>query len=378
MAERSSGLPAETIASLIRTAVQEYQQGDQGVARSLIRALTARQPDNPQVWLTLAKIAETRDEQRRALERVIAIDPQHPLAQSSLARFKQLSGQTVVPPIRPTLPPEYVAPEPEEETAVAESQIRWPLYVVLGVSVLIVLIAFVLLRPSDSATGQPNPALPGAISTGSTSASATPPLLSPGAGAPDPTAAPGAGDVEPTQPPVDAASPTTVEASAVPTPIPTATAPVVPTPATQLAVGQLVSEGDWTASLLRPDYAIALDGSIGALQPQGRFVLALMSVANTNAAAARMPTDLFVLVDEQGRSYRAIPNASTAYLEAYGRGQRGDFSMEDDIPGSGRTWSVPVMFDVPTTTRAFTLLFGNTSAGWPIALPAPQPTASAG
>ena len=111
---------------------------------------------------------------------------------------------------------------------------------------------------------------------------------------------------------------------------------------------------------------MALDGSIGSFQPRGRFVLALVAVGNDGHAAARLPSDLFALVDGAGNRYAPLPQISTAYLNTYGRGQHGDLSMEDLIPADGGNRSVPLIFDVPPGTRPLYLLAGDSSAGWPI------------
>jgi hypothetical protein len=122
----------------------------------------------------------------------------------------------------------------------------------------------------------------------------------------------------------------------------------------------------WHASLIRPEHAVLLEGSIGALQPNGRFVLALVAVGNDSAAPAHIPPDLFTLVDGQGRRYLPIPGASTVYLDTYGRGQRGDLSMEEEIPPGGGNVSVPLIFDVPPDTRDLTLHIGDAVAGWAV------------
>ncbi len=66
--------------------------------------------------------------------------------------------------------------------------------------------------------------------------------------------------------------------------------------------------------------------------------------------------------------------ASTIYLNTYGRGQRGDLSLEEEIPPGGGNVSVPLLFEVPSNMRSFTLHMGDEPLGWPIsgaaALPA--------
>src|SRR5215212_5382794 len=49
------------------------KSGNLAASRALLRALATQQPDLPQVWLVLATVAETRAEQRHALEQVLAL-----------------------------------------------------------------------------------------------------------------------------------------------------------------------------------------------------------------------------------------------------------------------------------------------------------------
>lgn len=373
MTAETNRLPPELIGSLIRTALQAHKRGDRAAAHALLRKLVAHAPDDARIWLALATVAATRDEQRQALEHVIAINPAHPLAQRSLARFADLEARIGMQPhttaASPAPPIERAAAAPPYVEEQEERPIRWPLYVVLGSAVGIVLLAYVLLRlvpPAPAAT--PTPVLaaglgataPSVVSATAPSVATTSTLATQPASAPlAPTA-----DTLPAPTAADAAS--AVVATIVP---PEPSLPLVPTPEAVLQPGEIVTAGEWYASLLRPDYAIALDGNIGDLQPQGRFVLALMMVANNGTAAARMPENLFTLIDSAGNPYRALPSASTAYLSAYGRAQRGDFSMEDEIPAGGRNVSVPVVFDVPLDARTLTLRVGDAATGWLVTLP---------
>ena len=345
------------------------QNGDLQAARALLRVLATQRPDLPQVWLALATAAETRAEQRQALERVIALDPQNPLAQRGLARMN-VATPPATPiaatlaeesaPAPPLLPAAGVgsAPALTPTTLTPEERaraIRWPLYVVVGVAALLVLLAAWWLRGSANApvpVRAPTPALPGAAPAAPTIGLALAPTALAGA-----SAAPEASPVPAA--PTSAPQPTALPATAAPPPA----APTIPA----LAVGQVVQSGSWHVSLLRPNDAIVLDGSIGALQPQGRFVLALLAVGNDGAAAARIPDDLVALLDQNGNRYPALPAASAAYLATYGRGQRGDLSLEDDLPADRGNKSVPFLFDVPATARGLTVIVQGAPLGWPIA-----------
>jgi hypothetical protein len=163
-------------------------------------------------------------------------------------------------------------------------------------------------------------------------------------------------------------------ASATPPATPT-TRPPRPTAQPVLAAGDVIVRKPWHASLLRPEYAVLLDGAIGTFQPHGRFALALVAIGNDGAAPARIPGNFFALVDSQGKRYAALPAASTAYLNTYGRGQRGDLSLEENIPPGGGNVSVPLIFDVPTTARDLTLHVDDEPLGWAVggAATAPAP-----
>jgi hypothetical protein len=210
-----------------------------------------------------------------------------------------------------------------------------------------VLAAALLIRDSSatSSTALPTAALPGA---------ATAPLISTQSAG---TAATSPPSPEATATPAPTAPPPTL---ARPTPAPS------PTPRPALAIGQVVEHGVWHAVLLRPEDALPLDGSIGAFQPRGRFVLALVAIGNDGQAPAPVPPDLLTLVDQAGNRYSPLPAVSTAYLNTYGRGQRGDLSMEDPIPADGGNKSVPLIFDVPQQARDLYLVVNNSEAGWPV------------
>lgn len=152
-------------------------------------------------------------------------------------------------------------------------------------------------------------------------------------------------------------------------PLPTATVAPSPTltPLPTLLAGTVILRDTWTLTLLRPDHAVVLNGPIGSQQPNGRFVLALVAVGNSGGAATPAPPELFVLIDDQGARYLPEPGLSTLYLETFGRGRYGDFSLDEAIPAGVGQVSVPVIFDVPVDARGLTLHLGDSVAGWPVA-----------
>jgi tetratricopeptide repeat protein len=391
-------LPPEMLAALLQSVRRRQQRGDTAGARVVLHALAAQQPDDPRIWLALATVAETRDEQRQSLERALTLDPQNDLARRALERFDGSNGT-----------PAASAPHahgPSEQTPLAQipaisgtaesarpattddnlaRAIRWPLYLVIGIAVVLVLIAAVALQFAPSPVAQlpaPTPALPDAGAATEPAAVSAPASPLP-AGESEPATAAGAAPASPSVAPIPTTQPATIATTPVQTAAPPPTAPPTPPSPTpsptaqpRLAPGAVVELKPWHVSLLRPDYAVLLDGAIGTLQPRGRFALALIAIGNDGAAPARIPTDLFTLQDRQGNRYQPLPNASTAYLNTYGRGQRGDLSMEEDIPPGGGNVSVPLIFDVPPNARDLTLHVGGQSLGWAIGSGA-TPTATA-
>jgi len=375
--QKPSALPPGMLTTLLQTVRRRKQSGDTVGARVLLHALAAQQPDEPRIWLALATVAETRAEQRQALERAIALDPQNELASRGLERFRTadegrpstrsaIGAEAGQAPIL-TAPAETLAlapapallPTPDDSTI----RIRWPLYLVIGVAVLIVLVAAVAIQSTISPAAEaPRPRLPGALPV---------PLITP-------ASSPSATAVAAARPsPVLRAAPTVARPPARLTPLPPTPQP---TPRPTLAPGDVISRGAWHASLLRPDYAVPLDGAIGTLQPRGRFILALVDIGNDGTAPARIPANLFSIQAGDGHRYLPVPAASTAYLEAYGHGQRGDLSMEEQIPPGGNV-SVPLIFDVPPAARELMLRVGDEPRGWmvgdaPPAPPTPAPTST--
>ncbi|MGB9633699.1 MAG: tetratricopeptide repeat-containing protein, partial [Chloroflexaceae bacterium] len=150
------------------------------------------------------------------------------------------------------------------------------------------------------------------------------------------------------------------------------TLPVAPAP---LPLGTVVDYDGWSVTLLRPDYAVTLDGAIGDLRPSGRFVLAIVAVSNNQPQPRRLPPDFFLVRDAGGRGYAPVPGASSAYLALYERAQRGDLALEDEFAPNSGMRSVPLLFDVPSDAGGLALLVpGAGPAGWPIGEPAPPVT----
>jgi hypothetical protein len=366
--------PKLNLEQLLRLGVRAARTGNQGAARSLFRSLAREYPNDVRAWLGLAGVAESQAEQRDALARVIAIDPHHPQARQALERLSPPPA-AIAPPSRtdqalPEAPaatedaptPGAAAPALAEPPGAApRDRPRFALLNRLALAIIGLLLIALLVQTirifGGGATAERTPVPP------------SPVLQVAG------TARPIASAVSPPQPRPGAAT-------ATPSAPPPATGPLVqstpavgmPAPPT-LPLGTVLEADGWSATLLRPDYALLLDGSIGDLQPSGRFVLALVAVSNNAAQPRRIPSGLFMLVDSRGRRYSPSPNASSAYLTLYGRGQRGDLAFEDSLdPGSGMR-GIPLIFDVPDDAAGLVLtVSGAGSTGWPIDSVSAPPT----
>jgi hypothetical protein len=368
----SQPTPTLDYEALLRSGIQAARRGQTTTARAIFRAILHEHPTEVRAWLALAGVAATREEQQDALEQVLRIDPANAMAQRALQRL-----QAVPPAVSPTsvTPASYTdeldQPVPLSEPPAATDELSetsddeaekapapfsrvpgWLVIALLAAALGLALGYFLLPLFSSQ-----NQARPVATATPALAIS-TQPVIAPTQ--PAPTA------FSTTQPVQQATLPVGIEPTA-PGIRPATPTPVLVAPPVPLAMGTLQEHDGWSATLLRPDYALSLDGPIGDLRPNGRFVLALLSVSNGATAPRRMPNDLFVLIDQQGRSYTPSAGTSTAYLSIFGRGQYGDLAVEDEVAPGGSLFSIPVIFDVPLDANGFLLtMAGNRSAGWQV------------
>ncbi|MBC8160844.1 MAG: tetratricopeptide repeat protein [Roseiflexaceae bacterium] len=361
--------------ALLAYARRLRQRGDAAGARTLLRSFLARYPAEPQVWLLLASVAETRAEQRQAFEIALAYDPTNQVAARGLDVMQRRAApvpDTSTPTFNRQAEPNTVAPTPSDQAtrtrrtrersageanilvldeAVRARRIRWPLFAVLGLAAIVLLVSGLLIRQSSAAQQASRPTLAPLPAAAVTLASSTP-LVATAASSAPPTATPQPAVVSTAPPPPVLATPASLT---TPAPQPTLT------PA---AFGQIARAGVWNIGLLRPTDAVLLSGSIGDLQPQGRFVLALLAVGNTASSDQQLPPELITLSDARGNRYTAQPLASSAFLQTFGAGQSGLISMEQAVPAGGGLVSVPVIFDVPSEARGLTLSISGDPTQW--------------
>lgn len=368
----------ETVEQLLQLGMKAACTGNKDGARALLRALVRKQPGELRAWLWLAGVAETLVEQQHALEQVIQLDPHHQIARQGLERvYNRLTNISTSPPgASPTFASRVPTAEAVTAVSVEQSSTRtlhndlstaqprrmllWlPILFIGGLSLSFVLLWIVDGGVWSSSTGQrkaqPTPTLLGrsallsATTLGNASVNATSSVPAP---TPPVSVVPDATDVVRLTP------------STLLTSTPSSTARVTPT---ILPLGSIVEHDGWQATLLRPDYALVFEGRVGDKQPHGRYVLALLAVGNTLETSRSIPPDLFMLVDNQGRSYQPDAEASVIYLEVYGRGQRGDRAVTDFIPTGSGLYSMPLLFDVPRDTVGLILTMGTSvKEGWPV------------
>jgi hypothetical protein len=376
---------------LLKVGAEAARNGNRPAARSLFLALARENPDDVRVWVGLAGVAASRNEQREALERVVALDPSHERARLALARLNAAAAmQPASPRHTPVLAetmdaaassgvpwsaPAEVEPAHEQQADEEPERAAFPLLNAIALGLILLLLAALglilgraLLGGTDDATA---PAATAASDLQPTAALGRPVST---------TAATAGGEI--------GAVPTV--SLSVPSPTPelpspaAATAPVqVATPSLEqeqsllLPMGTPIDYDGWTAVLVRPDDAVPLDGAIGDLQPNGRFVLAVVAVSNNSATPRVIPPDLFLLLDSSGRSYSPVPGASTTYLALYERAQRGDLALEDSFEPVLGLRSVPLIFDVAPDASGLRLTVnGAGPAGWPVGEGAPAPAPS--
>lgn len=120
----------------------------------------------------------------------------------------------------------------------------------------------------------------------------------------------------------------------------------------------------WLYDFNQPTYATSVVGELGQFQPQGRFAVVLVFVANRTGQAQALPDDFFVLKDAQGRVYTPRPEVSPAYVIP---GVNADLSQQQEIPADGLTRSVALVFDVaPDATNLVFFARSNPSQGWQV------------
>lgn len=104
----------DDLEALLRTGIEAAQSGRPGVARGIFDRILARDPNHETAWLWKANVAETLDERRACLRRVLVINPENQQAGQALEALRR---QTPAPAPRKAAP----RPEPDDRAALLGS-----------------------------------------------------------------------------------------------------------------------------------------------------------------------------------------------------------------------------------------------------------------
>ncbi len=365
-------LGSHEIAGLIRIARNAHARGSGERARALLHTLAQRAPDEREVWWAIADVAADPRERLRALERIVEIDRRAalPVTRHTMSdvpppvdRGHTVIMITVAVVVAIVLAGltfawyggglDRVIGEAWRSGIASAVAPAWPTALVRGMERAPAISADA--TPRISAKSVALAALPSVTRVVTQLAAATPTMAWQ---APLPTAQvpldrrmlPGVIVVPPPTQPMPA--PSVVSGTAVPHHQP----------------GVVYSTGQWQLSVLRASDVVWFDGAIGDRDARGRYAVALVIVIN-NGDASIVPGTLFSAIDAQGRRYRAEVDLSRSYLDAFGRGVRGDISLTEVIPGAGVSVSVPVIFDLPADAVGVRVVIGDDDAGWQVLAP---------
>jgi dipeptidyl aminopeptidase/acylaminoacyl peptidase len=109
-------LTSEETQNLLRTAIQAAQGGNKAIARHILEQVIDQDPNNELAWIWMASVAETLDERRNCLQKVLAINPKNERAKQALAKVERTAASPA-----PSAPPSQT---PRLEEAPAELRVR--------------------------------------------------------------------------------------------------------------------------------------------------------------------------------------------------------------------------------------------------------------
>lgn len=103
--------------NILQLGIEAVKEGNKEEARNLFRLLNQQAPDHIQGWLWRAGVAESREERRAALERVLSLDPHHVIALKSLQAMQEEDERAarqamVTPSSSPSAPASSPSPAP--------------------------------------------------------------------------------------------------------------------------------------------------------------------------------------------------------------------------------------------------------------------------
>lgn len=81
----------------LQEAIQAIQYGDRALGKRLLSQALQADPRNVQAWLWMSEIADTDEQRRDCLERVITIEPQNQAARTRLAQLEARASVRAAP-----------------------------------------------------------------------------------------------------------------------------------------------------------------------------------------------------------------------------------------------------------------------------------------
>jgi len=87
-------MPEDDLQALLQTGIEAAQTGRPAVAHALFDRIIARDPDHELAWLWKATVAETPEERRACLRRVLVINPENLQAGQALEQLQRVSWVT--------------------------------------------------------------------------------------------------------------------------------------------------------------------------------------------------------------------------------------------------------------------------------------------
>lgn len=153
-------MPNEEIQNLLKSGIEAARGGNKAVARKIFEQVLREDPQNELAWMWLATVLDNPTDRRRALERVISINPNNARAQQALSKLQSVSPETDQV-VRSTPPPERVSTPPVSRASLDDLRVaeragasRSPslLYIVflsLAVGLIIGAAALIVMQLSD-------------------------------------------------------------------------------------------------------------------------------------------------------------------------------------------------------------------------------------
>ncbi len=115
----------EELQNLLKSGIEAARGGNKAVARRIFEQVLRDDPQNELAWMWLATVLENPTERRKALQRVLSINPNNDRAKQALAKLQPLTqteavGQRAAAPAEPKPPVVEEKPRPEPQVAFEE------------------------------------------------------------------------------------------------------------------------------------------------------------------------------------------------------------------------------------------------------------------